>query len=96
MTDDRSAAARFIADLEEELPVFRWLFALTYATMNADRFAVERLVADVEYDLKLSRWLAMRLDDCGELVYRHGVIECHCGRTIFQAYARWKRQGAKP
>lgn len=59
---------------------------------TSDRAA--RFIASFEYELELVFWTSIRLRECGELVYRHGVIFCSCGRNQSEAYTAWKRENS--
>ena len=48
-----------------------------------------RFIEIMEYEFSLSWWTSIRLPDCGELVYRHAVVNCSCGRTQSEAYKAW-------
>lgn len=54
--------------------------------------AADRFIEGMEHYLQVEWWTAIRLADCGELVYRHAVVICPCGRTQSQAYTAWREQ----
>lgn len=51
-----------------------------------------RFTAEMEYKFCLDWWTTIRLSDCGELVYRHAVGVCPCGRNQSEAYEAWRAQ----
>ena len=50
---------------------------------------------ELEYMLYQAWWTSIRLRDCGELVYRHAVVNCPCGRLQSEAFEQWRRENPK-
>ena len=60
--------------------------------MTQAKAAARVFIAAMEHGLYISWWTSIRMADCGEKVYLHGVSECKCGRGQLDAFAAWKIQ----
>lgn len=60
--------------------------------MSAQITPAGAFLSEVEHDFRLAWWTSLRLRDCDQLVYQHGVVVCPCRRSLSEAYSEWRQQ----